>query len=260
MLPYFSFEKINIGPITFYVWGILAALAFIACLFVALKEAKRKNIDRDKIINLSIIIIVSGFLGARIFYVILFWDYFSERLLNIFRFWTGGQVLYGGVFFAFLFGYLYIKKNKLSFWQVADVVALAVPLGIFIGRIGCVLINDHIGGLTNLPWAMEYLDGSFRHPVAIYLSLNGLILFFILCYLRKKIIRQGALFLIFLLYYSATRFFLDFFRCNDLDVCDPHFYNLTISQWISIPIFILTLGLILWYYKKVKSKKLKVES
>jgi len=249
MLPYFSFEKIVLGPMTFYVWGILASLAFIACLFVALKEAKRKNISRDKIISLSIIIIISAFLGARIFYIILFWDYFSSHLSDIFYFWKGGQVLYGGVFFAFLFGYFYIKKSKLSFLQVADIVALAVPLGIFIGRIGCVLINDHIGSLTNLPWAMEYLDKSLRHPVSIYLSLNGLILFFILWFLRKKITHRGILFSLFLLYYSATRFFLDFFRCNDLDVCDPHFYNLTISQWISIAIFALTLIWVLWYDK-----------
>ncbi len=110
MLPYFSFEKIIIGPITFYIWGILASIAFIVCLFAVLKEAERKKIDRDKIINLSIIVIVSGFLGARIFYLILFWDYFSKHLLDILCFWRGGQVLYGGVFFAFLFGYFYIKK------------------------------------------------------------------------------------------------------------------------------------------------------
>jgi len=258
MLPYFSFEKIIIGPITFYIWGILASIAFIVCLFAVLKEAERKKIDRDKIINLSIIVIVSGFLGARIFYLILFWDYFSKHLSDILCFWKGGQVLYGGVFFAFLFGYFYIKKSKLSFYKVADIVATIAPLGIFIGRIGCVLINDHIGSPTNLPWAMKYLDGSFRHPVSIYLSLNGLILFFILWFLKKKITRPGMLILIFLFYYSATRFFLDFFRCDDLDICDPHFYNLTISQWISIPIFILTFGWILWYYifnQKLKSQK-----
>jgi phosphatidylglycerol:prolipoprotein diacylglycerol transferase len=249
MLPYFSFEKIVLGSMTFYVWGILASIAFVASLFVALKEAKRKNIDRDKIISLSIIIVASGFLGARIFYFALFWNYFSDHLSEIFYFWKGGQVLYGGVFFAFLFGYFYIKKSKLSFLQIADVVALPAALGIFIGRIGCVLINDHIGSLTKLPWAMEYLDKSLRHPVSIYLSLNGLILFFVLWFLKKKIARRGILFSLFLLYYSATRFFLDFFRCQDLDVCDPRFYNLTISQWISIAIFALTLIWVLWYDK-----------
>lgn len=239
MIPYWVYDKITIGPVTIYTWGLMIGLAFIVGLFVALKEAKRKQIDSDKIINLAILVLIGSFLGARLVYIFQYLDYYLANPLDIFKVWQGGVVFYGGLGGAFLFGWLYIKKCKLSFWQIADIIAPAVAIGIFIGRIGCCLINDHIGTVVSLPWSIRYIDGTLRHPVAEYLSLNGLILFLFLWAIRKKIKQVGMLFLIFLLWYGATRFFLDFTRCYDLPLCDLRWWGMTFSQWGSMGILII---------------------
>ena len=148
-------------------------------------------------------------------------------------------MLYGGLIGALITGGLYLKKAKLNFLKTADILAPAIALGIFIGRIGCFLINDHQGAVTSLPWAIQWADGSLRHPIALYLSLNGLILFFVLLKLRKKLIKPGQLFFIFLAWYAISRFFLDFLRASDTVLADPHYWGLTISQWFSLLIPII---------------------
>jgi len=250
MLPYKVYSQIALGPITIYTWGLLASVAFIAAMIVALKEAKRKKIDENKVLNLAIFIIIGAFLGARILYVAISWSYYQDNLLEIPMIWEGGWVFYGGVFGALFFGWLYIKKSGLCFWKIADLVAPSVAIGIFFGRIGCSLINDHIGSLTNLPWGIYYIDGTVRHPVAEYLSLNGLAIFIFLWSVRKRIKTDGLLFIIFLLWYSFVRFFLDFTRCYDLYICDPHFYGWTVSQWISIGVFGVSLAFFCHLIKK----------
>jgi len=244
MIPYWVYDKITFGPITIYTWGLMIGLAFIVGLILALKEAKRKGVDSDKVINLAILVLIGSFLGARLVYIFQYLDYYLANPLDIFKVWQGGIVFYGGLGGAFLFGWLYIKKSKLSFWKIADVVAPAVAIGIFIGRIGCSLINDHMGAVTTLPWGIQYIDGTLRHPVAEYLSLNGLILFLFLWAIRKKIKQVGMLFLIFLLWYGATRFFLDFTRCSDLAGCDLRWWGMTISQHISVILIVVVVVIV----------------
>ena len=107
-------------------------------------------------------------------------------------------------------------------------------MGIFIGRIGCSLINDHQGAVTNLPWAILWPDQILRHPVAEYLALNGLIMFLVLWFLRNKIKKPGYLFIIFLVWHSISRFLLDFTRVTDTSLADFQYRGLFVSQWISL--------------------------
>ncbi len=254
MIPYRVYDKITLGPITIYTWGLMVGIAFIVGLFLALKEAKRKGVEADKIINLAILILIGSFLGARSVYIFQYLDYYLANPLDILKVWQGGVVFYGGLGGALLFGWFYIKKSKLNFWEVADIVAPATALGIFIGRIGCSLINDHIGSITALPWGIKYIDGALRHPVAEYLSLSGLILFFFLWMIRRKIKKVGMLFLIFLLWYSLARFFLGFTRCNDLPVCDLRWWGMTFSQWGSIGILVI-IGIAIRLWLKTKTHR-----
>ncbi len=254
MIPYQVYDKITLGPITLYTWGLMVGIAFIVGLFVALREAKRKGIEADKIINLAILVLIGSFVGARLVYVFQYLNYYLANPLDILKVWQGGVVFYGGLGGALLLGWAYIKKSKLSFWKVADTVAPSAALGIFIGRIGCLLINDHIGAITALPWGIKYISDVLRHPVAGYLSLNGLILFLFLWLIRKKVGKVGLLFLVFLFWYAATRFFLDFTRCSDLPLCDLRWWGMTFSQWGSIGILIL-IGIIVKPWFKTKTHR-----
>jgi phosphatidylglycerol:prolipoprotein diacylglycerol transferase len=266
-MPYFSYTQIQLGPIALYTWGLFLGLAFLIGYLMVLREAKKQAIEEKKIFWLCVFILLGGLLGARLGYLLQFFEYYLFHAGEILQFNVGGLMFYGGFFGALIAGWLYLKycyhKDKtncffclgrslqgndrvpsikkqfvLSFLRLADILTPAIALGIFIARIGCSLINDHQGAITSLPWAIKWLDGTLRHPVAEYLALNGLIMFLVLWFLRTRLKKPGQLFIVFLLWYSTSRFFLDFTRVIDTPLADPRYWNLFISQWISF--FIIT--------------------
>lgn len=240
-----------------HTWGLLAGIAIVAALLVALREAKRKNIDENRIIDITLLIVAGSVIGARLFFVAESWDYYSQNIRAIFSLGDGGLMFYGGAVGAFLAFAIYIKLMKLEkvFPDILDTVAPSLAVGEFFGRVGCALVNEHVGAITNFPWGQFYpFDDTVRHPVSIYMAINGLIIFIVIWLLRKKIQSRGMLFVAFLLIYSAIRFFVDFARCNDLAVCDPHYYGFTPSQIISMAVFFVSLGFALKYSKILSVK------
>jgi phosphatidylglycerol:prolipoprotein diacylglycerol transferase len=183
----------------------------------------------------------------------------------------------GGLIGAIICGGIYIKIVKLNFWQIADLLVFPTLLGIGLGRIGCILINDHQGAITSLPWGILWPDGIVRHPVAIYESLTAFGLLVVFWALRKYFIysssesckagrvekfnnqvldsaplrsnnKVGQLFLLFLFSYSALRFFLDFTREASGPLVDPRQGLFSISQWIAG--VILLISFVLFVYKR----------
>ncbi len=232
-MPYFVFDHFNIGSIRIYTWGLLVGLGFCAGYFWLLWQANKKNIDQIKIIWLTLAVFLGASLGSRLFFLLQT----PQRLLNnISLLWSfnEGSMFFGGLLGAIFFGWLYAKRAKLDFGLIADLAAPAAALGIGIGRLGCFLINDHLGALTNLPWGILWPDGLIRHPVALYESLAGFLIFATLWYLKDKIKKPGGLFLLFLASYSVIRFFLDFLRESQGYLADPRWLSLTSSQWLSV--------------------------
>lgn len=242
MIPYKIFETISLGPIKIQVWGFMVALAFLFALFLGLVEAQRKKIKQNHILNLTFYLLLGGILGGRLSFVIVHLDFYSKNFWEIFKIWEGGMIFYGGALLAFFFGFLYVRKHRLSFWQIADLVAPSLALGIFIGRIGCFLIHDHLGKIMKHPlfFGINYF-GEIRHEPALYELASALLIFLVLWLIRKKIKKEGLLFIIFLLSYSGARFFIDYFRELDL-----RFFWLTGSQYLSSILFFIGL----WFLRK----------
>lgn len=207
MIPYFSFPKVFF----FNTWGLCVGLAFVAGLFYV-KHRK----DSVEVFKLALV----GFLGAVA----------GAFLLHYLLYGSLGFVFYGGLFGGLFAGWAYVK----DFRSWADLAAPAIALGIFIGRIGCFLINDHLG--TAASWGILWPDGIVRHPVALYLSLNGLVLFFLLKRVKKN------QFIFFLSYYALSRFLLDFLRV------EPRLWGLTFSQLTSL----IILAILVYRYLKRK--------
>lgn len=250
MLPYFTIEYINLGFAKIYIWGLFQALAFLFAWLVANYLAKEKKINSDHILNLVLLSLLGGFVGGRLFYVIQYYNEFNN-FWQIFRVWEGGMVFYGGLFLAAIFDLIYIWKKKLNFWQICDIIAFALSLGLFVGRIGCFLIHDHLGIIMGRAWffGINIGDGIVRHETAMYESLLCLLFFLIFWFLRNKFKQDGIIFAAFLIWYSFFRFLIiDMFRAFDV-----RYYNLTISQLISVGVFVLGLT-ILYRRVKVKSK------
>jgi len=251
MIRYFSFGKI--GP--FYTWGLFLALGFLAGLVFVLRQAKEERIKKELVWDLFWWVLVGSVVGMRLGYVLQFPQKFFSNPVEIVKIWDGGLTFYGGLSGGII-GALYFKKvknlNSKEFGKMADLIALSAPLGIIIARIGCFLINDHQGALTSLPWGIVWPDGQIRHPVALYLIINGVLLYYILEVVKPFLKKEGQVFLFFLLFYSLSRFFLDFTRSVGTELSDPHYLFLSISQCFSVFVFLLSLIILIAIRKQPK--------
>jgi phosphatidylglycerol---prolipoprotein diacylglyceryl transferase len=236
-----------------YIWGLMFVLGFLAAFLLSLREAKKQGLQ-DEMWIIGLLILVGAVIGPRLFYVIEHLGYFSKHLLEILTMWQGGITSYGAYLGLFL-AWLYVKKKKLNFLRILDIISPYILLAIAITRIGCFLNWDDFGIQSSLPWAIRVAGDVARHPTQLYESLYCLIIFGILIWFKKiretgkltkfkKLLnKNGALFLFFLIFYSLARFFNDFLR-----VYDTYWFGLAISQWICILLFVLSL--ILLFRKK----------
>jgi phosphatidylglycerol:prolipoprotein diacylglycerol transferase len=249
-IPYFSFTTFSLGPLTLHAWGLWVALGFIVGIALAVQTAKRRGLNPETVIDLGFWIVLGSMVTARLTYIFSDLSFYLSSPLEIFRIWEGGLTIYGGYLGAAIATLLFIRLKRMRFWDVADVLAFALPLGIFIGRMGCFSIHDHIGKITTLPWGMEYF-GTVRHEAGLYDAINGLAVFaFFWISQRWSISKQEGFYLgTFMVWYGFVRFFLDFLRATDLPDSDLRWFGLTAAQYFSILMVIG--GVAIWITKRV---------
>lgn len=225
MIPYFEVISFHIGPITVYTWGAFVALGLIISGSLVLKAAAAKNFKVEPVFDIILISIIFGFIGARIGYVAAYWPYYLANPGDIVKIWQGGLGFVPGLIAAVSADIYYIKKNGLNLAQIADLFAPYLALGYGIARIGCFLIHDHLGKITNVPWAIA-IEGKGYHDAGLYGIINGLTLFIFLMIIRKYVKRDGLLATIGLLYYSIVRFIIELFQTG------PYLAGITYTGWI----------------------------
>ena len=234
MIPYFTFTQIHLGPVTIQVWGLMVSLGFLFALFLSLREIKKQNIQNlshENIWDIMIIALVGMVVGGRALYAVSNFGEF-ENPVEIFYLQNGGLSLIGGIAISAIAVCTYAKIKKIDIWKLADVLICGAVVALLFTRIGCFLIYDHIGKITNLPWGRSYIDETVRHPVILYHIISCVIILLVIHYFKSKRLKKGALFLIGAFCYITFRFLLDFLRCSDLTICDNRYLNLTYTQWI----------------------------
>jgi len=245
----------KLGPLSVYAWGFSLSLAILLGTLVAIRLARRIGIDSDRILDLAIVLVIGGVVGARLFYVFVYEPArFVREPLQIFALWEGGMVYYGALIGGFVTGTWYVIQKKLPFWQLADVVAPPLALGYGIVRIGCFLNGCCYGKETGsfLGIVFPYiegapcLDGVPRYPTQLFSSILGFALFGLLMYLWKKKKFHGQIFLLFLIFYSIGRIIVESFRENLLVLG-----NITVSQLVSA--FIIVPAVIFYWRKNRKA-------
>ncbi|MFC1598353.1 prolipoprotein diacylglyceryl transferase [Patescibacteria group bacterium] len=256
MIPFFQWTQFSIGPVPIRAWGLMVALGILVGLYIAYKEAGRRRLKQPVIIDLAFWVILFSLIGCRVFYVLTEFQYFLTAWQDIFKVWEGGYSISGGFIGAGLAAWIFLKKRRLSFLDYVDTCIFGLPIGLFIGRLGCFFVFDHPGKPTDFFLGQEYLDGIVRHNHGLYLSLNGLllaVLFFLLRSLNPRH-RSGFYIILFLLWSGISRFFLDFYRATDLAHIDARIFSLTFAQYTSIAM--VAIGAILWYclYRKSNTK------
>ena len=196
-------------------YGVLMASAMILCVLLALKEGKRVNISEDDILNLAIVSIPCGLIGARLYYVIFNWSWYSKHLSEILNFRGGGMAIHGALIGGILAGFIYTKIKKINFFKMADTVMIGIPLGQAIGRWGNYINGEAHGGPTSLPWGIM-VNGVKVHPTFLYECIWDLAIFIFIWSFRKKKKYEGQLAIYYLILYSLGRFFIEGLRTDSL--------------------------------------------
>ena len=225
----------KIGPLTVYSYGVMVGVGFGLATLLIYRNAARFGLDKEKIIDLAIIILITGLLGARLLYIILNLPYYLEYPLEVINLSKGGLVWYGGFLAALIAAISYMGRLKSNFWQVADLFAPYIALAQSFGRVGCYLNGCCYG-----------IDGQ---PVQIYSSVALLAIFIILRFWQDHRHFVGEIFLGYCILYSTKRFLMEFLRGDNPKLM----YDLTLSQMISGGIF--TVSLAIFIYKATGWKK-----
>ena len=229
-----------------YIFGILIGWIVAKKFFIKTYELKEKFDDYITFLILGIII------GGRLGYVMFYnFGYYMNNFSDIFRIWQGGMSFHGGLLGVIITSIWFAKRNNQNPYIYLDVVSIVAPIGIFFGRVANFINSELYGTETNLPWGVKFLkvDNLYRHPSQLYEALfEGVILFIILIYLKKKISMRapGLISAMFLILYSSFRFIIEFFRVPD-EQLGYIFLNLSMGQIISL--IFLIIGCYLGYTK-----------
>jgi phosphatidylglycerol:prolipoprotein diacylglycerol transferase len=222
----------EIGPVSIRSYGVLVALAFFTGFALLYKEARRRDFYADKILDIELVILISGVIGARMLHVLVNLDFYREDLLRILFIWNGGLAFQGGLVLAILASLVFILKNRLPLWKTADFIIPYIALGQSIGRLGCFFNGCCFGRGT--------------HATQLYAAIALLIIFIILRSVHERPPFSGFAFGLYLFLFSFQRFFIDFLRAD----LPRHMFDLTVPQMISAVIFVIALFLFLLLPKK----------
>ncbi|MBI2129869.1 prolipoprotein diacylglyceryl transferase [Candidatus Woesearchaeota archaeon] len=211
----------RLGSLEVRYYGIIYALSFIIAYFMIYHLAKKGKlkITKDDAADFVFYLLIGTVIGARIFYVI-FYDpaYFISNPFMIPAVWHGGLSFHGGLVGAIIAGFLFCRKKKISFYEIADIAVIPLALGLFLGRIANFINGELVGRIANVPWCVKFQNfEGCRHPSQIYEAVKNLFMFFVLWFVyalktKGKKLPSGFLFWLFVVMYSVLRFFMEFFR------------------------------------------------
>jgi phosphatidylglycerol:prolipoprotein diacylglycerol transferase len=223
-VPEFSLLGLHFGPtITLHTYGLLLAIAFIAGLWVASREAKRQGLDAGRVTDMAIWVLIAGLIGAKVLLVLVDFHYYQRSPRELWSIFQSGGVFYGGLIGGALVAWWYARRHGLAGWSTADALAPGVVLGQAIGRLGCFAAGCCWGKPTSLPWAVTFTDvyasravgtpmDTPLHPSQLYESGAAFLIFAFLLWLLPRKRFNGQVTLAYVALYSAVRFGLEFLR------------------------------------------------
>jgi phosphatidylglycerol:prolipoprotein diacylglycerol transferase len=258
---------IKIGPLTLNFYGLLIMLGVILAAILSTYEAKRKKQNPDVILDSLTWIVLGGVIGARLWHIFtppasmvaqgITTQYYLTHPLAAIAIWRGGLGIPGAVAGGTLVFYFYAKKRGLKFGLWADIFAPGLALGQSIGRWGNFINQEVYGSPTDLPWAIkidpqhrlpEFMAYETYHPLFLYESIfNFLNMVFLLWYSRKyeDKLKNGDVFLTYLVSYPTFRFFMEFLRLDN-----SYVGGINANQTLMIVIAAAALGALIWRHRK----------
>ena len=250
-------------------YGIIIGCAILIGFLIAAHEAKRTRQNPEDYLDMGIIGVIAGIVGARVYFVIFSWDMYKDNLLEIFNTRHGGLAIYGGVIGAVLAVFIMARVKRLSSFQILDTVALAILNGQMLGRWGNFFNREAFGEYTDSLFAMrlpldavrsgdvtermmehlEVIDGVSYiqvHPTFLYESLWCAVLLILLVLYRKHKKYEGELFLLYIFGYALGRVWIEGLRTDQLLLPG---IGLPVSQLLAGGIVVFA-GIALLYLRK----------
>lgn len=269
-------KTINLGGFSIAYYGIIMALGMVAGYFMAAWQAKRTGQNPELYLDLALWDIIFAVIGARTYYVIFSWSYYSEHPAEILNLRGGGMAIYGGVIGGVLTTLVFSKIRKQSFLQLVDTACTGLLVGQIIGRWGNFFNREAFGDYTNSLFAMQIpkrdvrtsdLTASIRehlvsidgvqyiqvHPTFLYELLWNIPVLLILIWLTPKKQYHGQIFLLYLLLYGLGRVWIEGLRTDQLLLFGTH---LPVSQLLSALLALFAAGCLLYRWRKQEYKKL----
>lgn len=257
-----------------YWYGIFIGLGVILGVLLALHEAKRTGQNPDTYLDFIIYAMIIAIIGARLYYVIFSWDFYSQHPEKIFAIREGGLAIYGGIISGVLTAIVYSHLKKKSFWVMADTMAPSLILGQMLGRWGNFFNKEAFGGYTDNLFAMRYQLSQVRasdvttdilqnlvtvngvdyiqvHPTFLYESMWSLCVFIILLILQRKKKFDGQVCATYFFGYALGRVWIEGLRTDQLCIG-----NVPVSQALSAVLIIASV--VLYFYCKKKAAAVPV--
>ena len=256
-------NAIQIGNFSVKWYGVIMAVAIVLATWMSISEGKKRHIMSDDFVDLLLWAVPLGYVGARIYYVIFEWGYYSQHPDQIIAIWNGGIAIYGGLIAGLIVLLVFCYKRMLPPFLMLDIIAPGVMAAQILGRWGNFVNQEAHGGPTTLHFLQSLhlpefiiqqmkIGGVYYQPTFLYESFFNLIGLIIILSLRHKkyFYKQGEVFMSYLLWYSIVRFFVERLRTDSLYI----FGIIRVSQALSLIVFIVTLILLIYRRVKVKPK------
>lgn len=248
---------IRLGPFEVAWYGVIIVAAMILAIYLTTKEAEKRGISEDFIIDTAFWTIPIAIIGARLYYVLFELEFYLNNPLSIFAIWEGGLAIYGGIIAGFLTFYYRSKKENIPILLLTDIVAPYLLLAQAIGRWGNFINQEAHGGEVSrqfleglmLPeFIIEQMNigGTYYHPTFLYESVWSLIgvIVILLIRNREKLLLRGETTAAYLIWYGIGRFFIEGMRTDSL-----YLGPVRVSQILSAVLVLFGIGLIIYQRK-----------
>jgi phosphatidylglycerol:prolipoprotein diacylglycerol transferase len=265
----FGDNFLSIAGFKVYYYGILISIGAVSAVALAYREAKRRGLDQEFLLDVVPWIVFGGIVGARLWHIFtpppsmvaqgITTKYYLTHPLDALNLRAGGLGIPGAIIGGLLLFIWYARRRgeRISGWL--DVFAPAIPLGQAIGRWGNFFNQELYGAPTDLPWGIfispeNRLDGfdafSTYHPIFLYESIWNIGVMVLLLWLGRKqteSLKSGDLFIIYVGCYAAIRLLLDFLRMDASQIA-----GWNANQFVMAVILVAVGGYYLWRRTKTK--------
>lgn len=233
-------------------YGVIIACGALLAILYVMWRAKQNEIKTDDVLDIALLTLPLGVVGARLYFVLMSLDSF-DSFWEIFDIRSGGLAIYGGILGGALGVFIMTRVKKLSFFKMADSICPAVMIGQILGRWGNFMNVEAFGTETTLPWRMGILsyggEWTYVHPTFLYESLWNLLGFVLINtfygWKKKRGLQKydGQIFLMVFTWYGFGRMLIEGLRTDSL-----YIGPLRVSQVLGGVFFLAGLGLLLYHH------------